>query len=78
MGTTPFRPARPALAQNERPRTPRFVPQADVTVLDPLTTSASVTRNRVLQEFDQRFGRDGDLQDAVRNLSVFWNVRRLS
>src|SRR3954462_8562167 len=37
--------ARPALAQGDRATTLRFIPQADVTVLDPLGTTAYPTRN---------------------------------
>ncbi|SEI16487.1 extracellular solute-binding protein, family 5 Middle [Methylobacterium sp. 275MFSha3.1] len=61
-GAASFLPARPALAQNARQRTLRFVPQADVTILDPLTTSAYVTRNHALLVFDQLFAIDGDLR----------------
>ncbi len=62
VGAASFLPTRPALAQSARQRTLRFVPQADVTILDPLTTSAYVTRNHALLVFDQLFAIDGDLR----------------
>lgn len=50
-------PARSA----ERARTLRFVPQADLAVLDPLGTTAYVTRNHALMVFDTLYGIDDQL-----------------
>jgi peptide/nickel transport system substrate-binding protein len=50
--------ARPALAQGERARTLRFIPQADVTVVDPLGTTAYPTRNHGYMCWDTLYGVD--------------------
>ena len=54
----PFLPARPALAQGGRASVLRFVPQSDLTIVDPVTTTAYVTRNHALMVFDQLYGLD--------------------
>ena len=54
--------ARPALAQPANARTLRFVPQADLTVLDPVFTTAYVTRHHALMIYDQLYGLDSKLQ----------------
>ncbi len=54
--------ARPALAQTERARTLVFVPQANLTSLDPIWTTATVTRNYAYLVFDTLFGTDDALQ----------------
>lgn len=53
-------PARPALAQGERAHTLRYIPQADVTVLDPLGTTAYATRNHGHMCWDTLYGIDSD------------------
>jgi peptide/nickel transport system substrate-binding protein len=50
--------AAPALAQGSSARTLRFIPQADLTVLDPIWTTAYVTRNHGLAVFDTLYGLD--------------------
>lgn len=50
--------ARPALAQADRAHTLRFVPQADVTILDPLATTAYPTRNHGHMCWDTLYGLD--------------------
>ncbi len=50
--------ARPALAQGDRSHTLRFIPQADVTVLDPLATTAYPTRNHGHMCWDTLYGID--------------------
>ena len=45
----------------DRARTLRFVPQADLAVLDPLGTTAYVTRNHALMVFDTLYGIDDQL-----------------
>ena len=52
--------ARPALAQT--PKTLRFVPQSDLTILDPVFTTAYVTRTHALLVWDQLYGLDEQLQ----------------
>ncbi len=53
--------AAPALAQNAA-RTLRYVPQSDVTILDPVFTTAYVTRTFALMVHDQLFGLDSQLR----------------
>ncbi|MGS0639426.1 ABC transporter substrate-binding protein, partial [Citrobacter sp. VF227] len=50
--------AAPALAQGGAARTLKFIPQADLTVLDPIWTTAYVTRNHGLAVFDTLYGTD--------------------
>ena len=50
--------AAPALMAAGERRTLRFVPHADLAVLDPLWTNALVTRNHALLVFDTLFGQD--------------------
>lgn len=54
--------ARPALAQGERATTLRFIPQADVTVLDPLGTTAYPTRNHGYMCWDTLYGIDSQFR----------------
>ena len=46
-------PAAPALSQGAAARTLRVVPQANLTSLDPIWTSAVVTRNHAFMIYDQ-------------------------
>jgi peptide/nickel transport system substrate-binding protein len=48
-------------AQTSRARTLRFVPQANLTVLDPIFTSTSVTRSHGYLIYDTLFGVAGDV-----------------
>ena len=50
--------ATPALAQS--PRLLRFIPEGDVAVLDPIWTTATVTRNHGYLVFDTLYGQDGE------------------
>jgi peptide/nickel transport system substrate-binding protein len=52
--------ASPALAQPARVL--RFVPQADLTVIDPVVTTAYVTRYHALMVWDQLYGLDSELR----------------
>src|SRR4051812_39674598 len=54
--------ARPALAQGDRATTLRFIPQADVTVLDPLGTTAYPTRNHGYMCWDTLYGIDSQFR----------------
>jgi len=40
----------------------RFVPQADLTVVDPVMTTAYITRNHATMVWDQLYGLDSQLQ----------------
>ena len=61
-GTASLVLARPALAQPAGARTLRYVPQADLTVIDPVVTTAYVTRHHALMVWDQLYGLDGELR----------------
>jgi peptide/nickel transport system substrate-binding protein len=50
--------ARPAFAQKARASTLRYIPQADVTILDPLLTTAYPTRNHGHMCWDTLYGVD--------------------
>jgi peptide/nickel transport system substrate-binding protein len=52
---------RPALAQ-ARTNTLRFIPQTDLTIVDPVVTTAYVTRNHALLVWDQLYGLDSQLR----------------
>lgn len=52
--------ARPALAAGGRVL--KFVPQADVTVTDPVLTTAYITRHHAMMVWDQLYGLDAELQ----------------
>ena len=52
--------SRPAIAQPARLL--RFVPQADLTVVDPVVTTAYVTRHHALMVWDQLYGLDSELR----------------
>ena len=53
--------ARPSLAQPAGARTLVFVPQANLTSLDPIWTTATVTRNYAYLAFDTLYGTDDQL-----------------
>ena len=50
--------AAPRLAQSETQRVLRFVPQSDVTVLDPIWATSGVTQNHAYLIFDTLYGTD--------------------
>ncbi|MGY4801489.1 ABC transporter substrate-binding protein [Teichococcus aerofrigidensis] len=54
--------ARPALAQDARAATLRFVPQANLSALDPVWTTATVTSNHGYYVFDTLYSLDATLQ----------------
>ena len=54
--------ARPAPAQPAPARVLRYVPQTDLTVLDPVFTTAYITRHHSMMIYDQLYGMDGDLR----------------
>jgi peptide/nickel transport system substrate-binding protein len=53
--------ARPALAQGKNARTLIFVPQANLSSLDPIWTTATVTRNFAFLVYDTLYGLDAQL-----------------
>lgn len=50
--------ALPAIARAQGSRVLKFIPQADLTVLDPVWTTAYVTRNHAFMVFDTLYGQD--------------------
>ena len=54
--------SRPALAQGDAARVLRFIPQADVTILDPLATTAYPTRNHGHMCWDTLYGIDASFR----------------
>jgi len=54
--------AAPALGQNSRASTLRFVPQANLSVLDPIVTTATVTGNHGFYVFDTLYGVNAELK----------------
>jgi peptide/nickel transport system substrate-binding protein len=52
----------PALAQPAAARVLRFVPQSDLTVLDPVFTTAYITRHHSMMVYDQLYGLDSKLR----------------
>ena len=61
LGATSALPlAAPAIAQ--APKVIKFVPQSDLTVIDPVVTTAYVTRHHALMIFDQLYGIDKDFR----------------
>jgi peptide/nickel transport system substrate-binding protein len=53
--------ATPAIAQAQGQRTLKFIPQSNLTALDPIWTTAYVTRNHALMIFDTLWGLDDQL-----------------
>ena len=51
--------AAPSVAHAQGGRVLRFIPQSDLTVLDPMWTTAYVTRNHGFMVFDTLFGQNG-------------------
>jgi hypothetical protein len=52
----------PRLAAAQGQRTVRFVPQADIAITDPHTTTGIVTRNHAFMVFDTLYGVDAELR----------------
>ena len=75
--------AAPAIAQDARSRVLRFVPQANLTSLDPIWTTASVTTGHGYYVFDTLYGVDDNLNakpqmaegHSVENDGRTWLIR---
>ena len=50
--------AAPSIGRTQGTRLLRFIPQADLTVLDPIWTTAYVTRNHGFMVYDTLYGQD--------------------
>ena len=57
-----FAPAMPALAQPAGTRVLKMVPQANLTSLDPIWTTANITRNHGYMVYDNLYGMDGQFR----------------
>ena len=55
----------PRLALAADAKVLKFVPQADLAVVDPIWTTATVTRNHAFMVFDTLFGQDETYQAAA-------------
>jgi peptide/nickel transport system substrate-binding protein len=74
--------AAPSLASAQGARTLRFVPQSDVTVLDPLWSTAFVSRNHAFLVYDTLYGTDANYQPqpqmaeghAVEDGGLTWTI----
>ena len=60
--------ARPSLAQPARASTLRFVPQANLTALDPIWTSAIVTQMHGYHVYDTLYGVDAQQRPQPQQL----------
>ncbi len=63
--------ALPSIARAQAARTLRFIPQADLTVLDPMWTTAYVTRNHAFMVYDTLFGQDSQYRPSPQMLESF-------
>jgi ABC-type transport system substrate-binding protein len=57
-GAAAFSPSMPSLAQPARQRVMKMVPQANLTSLDPIWTTANITRNHGYMVYDNLYGMD--------------------
>jgi peptide/nickel transport system substrate-binding protein len=75
--------ALPRIARAAETRTLRFVPQADLAVLDPVWTTAYQTRDHAFMVFDTLFGQDADFTPQLQMLEsaapeddgLLWRLR---
>ena len=63
--------ARPHLARSQTVKTLKFVPQIDVPLLDPVVTSAYISRNHGFVVFDTLFGQDNAFQAQPQMVDGF-------
>ena len=61
-GAAAFAPAMPALAQPAGQRVLKMVPQANLTSLDPIWTTANITRNHGYMVYDNLYGMDAQFR----------------
>jgi peptide/nickel transport system substrate-binding protein len=75
--------AAPALVRAQSATTLKFIPQQDLIVLDPVTTTAYITRNHGYMVFDTLYGMDGQFGatpqmvdgHTIENDGRLWNLR---
>ncbi len=61
--------AAPSIAGAQAGRTLRFIPQSDLTILDPMFTTAYVTRNHGFMVYDTLFGQDSQYRPSPQMLA---------
>ena len=61
--------ASPSIVRAENTRTLKFVPQSDLTVLDPIWTTAFTTRNHAFLVFDTLYGQDDSYAPQLQMLA---------
>ncbi len=74
--------AAPSVAQSQASRVLRFVPQQDLVTLDPVTTTAYISRNHGYMVFDTLYSMDANFQATpqmveghrVENDGRLWNL----
>ncbi len=62
--------ARPNIARSAGTKVLKFIPQADVAILDPVWTTAYVTRHHGLMIFDTLYGSDSQFQPQFQMLAA--------
>jgi peptide/nickel transport system substrate-binding protein len=62
LGAAAATMAAPAIAQSERQRVLRFIPQIDLVFLDPIFSMTNITRNHAGLVFDRLYSADNNLQ----------------
>ena len=63
--------AAPMIAHSQSSKTLRFIPQVDLPLLDPVTTSAYITRNHGFAVFDTLFGQDSSFAPQPQMVDGF-------
>src|ERR1700710_432729 len=71
LGGTGAALAMPSIGRAQGSRVLKFIPQSDQTVLDPMWTTAYVTRNHGFMVFDTLFGQDGQYAPSPQMLEGF-------
>ena len=69
LGTAAMMLAAPAIVKAEAARTLRFIPHADLASLDPMWTTADITRNHGNMIYDQLYGMDKGYQPRPQMLA---------
>ncbi len=62
--------AMPSIVRAEASKTLKFIPQSDITILDPIFTTAYVTRNHAYLVFDTLFGQDAAYKPTLQMLQA--------
>jgi peptide/nickel transport system substrate-binding protein len=69
LGTAAMMLAAPAIVKAQAGRTLRFIPHADLASLDPMWTTADITRNHGNMIYDQLYGMDKGYQPTPQMLA---------